>query len=108
MAAFESAPDEAYLDRNLAVQALARMAIKLGYKVTITLDAKDKEYGIIYIQLPTGQVSWHIPLDELDASLTDQKSLFESIIGDFFNTNVWDGHDVGEKRIRLRKFVEDL
>ncbi|MCL4332906.1 MAG: hypothetical protein M1162_05265 [Candidatus Thermoplasmatota archaeon] len=89
----ESTPDEAYLDRNLAVQVLARMAIQLGYKVGVR--DRGKDWPILYVDLPTGQVSWHLPSSEL--------------IGNFPEYDVvWDGHNVEEKRGRLSKFVETL
>ena len=88
----ESTPDEAYLDRNLAVQVLARMAKELHYRVGIK--DEDTEWPIIYIELPTGQVSWHIPAKEL--------------VGDFMETVLqWDGHDVGIKRQRLVDYIQE-
>ncbi len=86
----ESTPDEAYLDRNLAVQALAKMAEKFGYVVGIK---DDPQWPILYINFPTGQVSWHIPRNEMVCS-------FPPYDGE------WDGHDVEEKRKRLTRFVK--
>ena len=89
---YESTPDEAYLDRNLAVQVLARMAKELHYRVGIR--DEDTEWPVIYIELPTGQVSWHIPAKEL--------------VGDFMETVLqWDGHDVEIKRQRLVDYVQE-
>ena len=86
----ESTPDEAYLDRNLVVQVLARLSHELGYKVGIKDDSK---WPILYIDLPTGQVSWHIPKKEL--------------IGDWpIYEGKWDGHDLGTKRNRLKAYME--
>jgi hypothetical protein len=45
------------------------------------------------IDLPTGQVSWHLPSHELVGNFPDY-------MGE------WDGHDVDEKRIRLMRFIE--
>ena len=86
----ESPPDEAYLDRNLAVQVMARMAMQLGYSVGIR--NRDDNWPILYVDLPTGQASWHLPASEL--------------IGDFPDYGEWDGHDVGEKRRRMIQFLE--
>ena len=86
----QSTPEEAYLDRNLAVQALAKMAERLGYTTGIK---DDREWPILYIDLPTGQVSWHIPKQEI---LTDFKEY----------NGKWDGHDLHEKRKRLTDFME--
>ena len=79
---YESDPEEAYLDRNLCVQTMVRMASELGYKTGIR---DDGNWSIFYIDLPTGQVSWHIP--KLD------------IVGMFPEyLDKWDGHDVDTKR----------
>ena len=88
----ESTPDEAYLDRNLVVQVLARLSRELGYKVGIKDDSK---WPILYIDLPTGQVSWHIPKKEL--------------IGDWpIYQGKWDGHDLETKRNRLKAYMEAM
>lgn len=87
---YESDPEEAYLDRNLCVQTMVRMASELGYKTGIR---DDGNWSIFYIDLPTGQVSWHIP--KLD------------IVGMFpYYLDDWDGHDVETKRNRLIEFIE--
>ena len=88
----ESTPDEAYLDRNLVVQVLARLSHEIGYKVGIK---PDPEWPILYIDLPTGQVSWHIPKKEM--------------IGDWsIYEGKWDGHDLETKRNRLKAYMEAL
>ncbi|MCL4341275.1 MAG: hypothetical protein M1431_04170 [Candidatus Thermoplasmatota archaeon] len=86
----QSTPDEAYLDRNLCVQTMAKMALKLGYTTGIK---DDLEWPILYIDLPTGQVSWHIPKNEILADFQEYKGK-------------WDGHCVEEKRNRIIKFLE--
>jgi len=87
---YESKPDEAYLDRNLCVQVIAGMAQKLGYNVGIK---ENGDWPILYIDLPTGQVSWHLPLKE--------------IVGNFSEYSMeWDNHDVECKRNRLVEFIK--
>ena len=86
----ESTPDEAYLDRNLCVQAMVKMAMKLGYGAGIKEDSK---WPILYIDLPTGQVSWHIPKNEIVCHFPKYQGK-------------WDGHSVEEKRKRIIKFLE--
>ncbi len=91
MCSYESAPDEAYLGRNLAVQVLAVMARHLGYNVGVK--NWNVEWPILYVDPPTGQVSWYIPKEEITAYFRDYS-------GD------WDGHSVNEKRNRLMRFLE--
>lgn len=91
MAEYESRPEEAYLDRNLAVQVIAKMALQLGFKAGIR--NRDGKWPLLYIELPTGQISWHL----------DSKDLF----GEFPDYDgVWDAHTVDEKRDRIRKYLE--
>lgn len=86
----ESTPDEAYYDRNLCVQVIAEMASRLGYKTGIK---DDPEWVIIYVDLPTGQVSWHIPKKEVVCNIPEYQGK-------------WDGHNLQEKRDRLVKFLQ--
>ena len=88
---FQSEPDEAYMDRNLAVQVLAILARQQGYQIGIR--NREDDWPILSVDLPTGQVSWHIPKDEIVALLPDYPG-------------EWDGHDLKEKRDRLRRFLE--
>ena len=89
----ESTPDEAYLDRNLAVQVMAKMAQELHYRVGVKDEKTD--WPILYVDLPTGQVSWHIPKKELMGDLP----IYEG---------KWDGHDLETKRNRLKAYIEAL
>jgi hypothetical protein len=90
---FQSEPDEAYVDRNLGVQVLALLAMRQGYRIGIR--NREDDWPILYVDLPTGQVSWHIPKDEIVAFFPDYPG-------------EWDSHDLKEKRDRLRRFLEVL
>lgn len=68
-----------YEVRNpLTFQALA-VASSLGYECGIRVDGSEPEWPVIYIELPTGQASWHVPQ----------------------HTRSWDGHSVEEKFNRI-------
>ncbi|MCP4540534.1 MAG: hypothetical protein GY832_25640 [Chloroflexi bacterium] len=85
---------EAYSDRNQAVQVMARMAQLAGMEVGVGLDAEtqDPEWPVLFVDLPTGQVSWHLPKAEL--------------IGDWPTyPDEWDGHSLDEKRQRLADLI---
>ena len=86
----ESTPNEAYLDRNLCVQIMVKMAMKLGYSAGIK---DDPEWPILYLDLPTGQVSWHIPKKEIACNFPEYQGQ-------------WDGHDLETKRNRLKAYME--
>ena len=84
---------DVYAERNRIAQALGKMAMEMKYNVGIKNDSEDKEYVILYIDLPTGQVSWHIPRREL--------------IGKFpeYNGN-WDGHQIETKIERVEEYIK--
>ncbi len=86
--------EEAYLDRNLVVMTLAKLAKQQGYPVGIKQDPQQPEWPVIMIDLPSGQVSWHIPVTELIDFLPDYQG-------------EWDGHTLQQKRERVKDFITD-
>ncbi len=84
--------DDVYKDRNLLAQLAAVLAQRAGLCVGIGVDAEEPDWPVIYIDLPTGQVSWHVPKDELVARL------------DPYGPK-WDGHLGEEKQRRIREFL---
>lgn len=83
--------DDAYHERNMMVAALT----KLFPSYLARHDENDKEWErdwmwIVYIELPTGQVSWHIHDSERD--------LFNHLE---VKENKWDGHNTKRKYERL-------
>lgn len=88
--------DAAYAERNKVVAALARL-FPSGVACTIIPGWDEEWYGCVYIDLPTGQVSWHFHDSE--------RHLFEGL-PDY--TKPWDGHDTEEKYRRLAAAVEGL
>ena len=86
--------DDAYFDRNQSVMVLARMALKLGFNVGLIDDPDEPEWPVLMVDLPTGQVGWHLPKDE--------------IIGDWPQYNGrYDGHTLKEKRRRLSVVIKE-
>ena len=86
---YESKPDEAYMDRNLCVQVMIRMAQELGYNIGVK---ENGDWPIFYIDLPTGQVSWHVPTSDFVSEFPDYSP-------------DWDGHDLELKRERIIDFI---
>jgi len=83
--------DEAYLERNRVVAALAKL-FPSGIART-AIPGWDEEWnGCVYIDLPAGQVSWHYH--------DSQAYLFASLPT---YGGVWDGHDTPEKYRRLAR-----
>lgn len=81
--------DEAYRERNQVVAALAAM-FPSGIARTDIPDWDPEWHGCVYIDLPTGQVSWHYH--------DSQAKLFEHLPP---YTKDWDGHTTEVKYARL-------
>lgn len=81
-----SAREELYmLRRSLLARAIGQ-AQKCGCDWGFRLDPEEPLWPVLYIELPTGQVSWHMPQHERE----------------------WDGHSTAEKLERIRAFAEGL
>ena len=88
-AEMEARKDAAYLERNQVVAALARV-FPSGIARTAIEGWSEDWHGCVYIDLPTGQVSWHYH--------DSQAYLFEGLPP---YAGAWDGHDTPEKYRRL-------
>jgi hypothetical protein len=84
-----SRKNAAYEERNKVVAALARL-FPSGVKQTAIAGWSDDWHKCVYIDLPTGQVSWHFH--------DSQAHLFDGL-PDY--SGEWDGHDTPEKYRRL-------
>lgn len=51
----------AYFLRNRAILKAFSFAIDMGIHCGIRIDPEDPEWPVVFFQLPTGQVSFHIP-----------------------------------------------
>lgn len=82
-----------YAERAQCVLALARAAKAMGCAVGFKSDGvllAPSTWPVLFIDLPTGQVSWHLKLE-------DRRNAPD--IGDYLGT--WDNHDTAEKYRRL-------
>ena len=88
-----STKDDAYFDRNQAVQAMAKMAQQLDMKVGLQRDPNEPGWPVLMIDLPTGQVGYHLPEDQ--------------VVGDWPEYGKeWDGHSLADKRERVARFLD--
>jgi hypothetical protein len=83
--------DEVYLERNILVALLSK-----HYKSCI--EREDGDWVICYIQLPTGQVSYHIS--------DDQYRLHFNHLEIVERNSTWDGHDTDLKNSRIVQLIE--
>lgn len=92
-----TAADIAYAERNKCVALIARMALAMGLRVGTKQHAvedaawEDDWRTIVFIDLPTGQISWHFHDSE--------KELLKGL-PEYPGT--WDGHDTPTKYERVR------
>lgn len=90
--------DGAYLERNRLVAAFCRLALELGWnagKARTAIEGWSEEWhGCIYIDTPSGQVSWHYhdSHDHLFDDLPDYDGK-------------WDGHTTDQKYERLNELL---
>lgn len=88
-AGLASRKDGAYLERNQVVAALAK-CFPSGVALTAIDGWSEDWHGCVYIDLPTGQVSWHFH--------DSQAYLFDGLPA---YGGTWDGHDTPEKYRRV-------
>ena len=74
---------EYHIRYSLVLMALGTAA-DLGLAAGIRFDPEEPEWPVVYIELPTGQVSWHMPQHPVP----------------------WDGHDTEEKYRRIREYTD--
>lgn len=91
--------DAAYSERNQCVALIARMARRMGWRVGVAQHpAEDTSWEddwrtILFIDLPTGQATWHFHDSE--------KGLLEGL-SEYVDAK-WDGHSTPEKYVRVRE-----
>lgn len=89
-----AAKDGAYTERNQCVALIARMALSAGMKAGVAKTAiegwSEDWHSCVYIDLPTGQVSWHY--HDSHAGMFAGLPAYEG---------KWDGHDTPEKYRRV-------
>ncbi len=89
-ASLDSGKSEAYHERNMVVALLARHYPSWTAKTDIP--GWDSEWhNCVYVELPTGQVSWHYHESE--------HYLFDKLAHS--DGRVWDGHTTDQKYNRL-------
>lgn len=75
--------DQDYPRRYRLILHIMSMAILSGYEVGMRIDPDEPEWPVVVIELPTGQVSWHMPQ----------------------HPKPWDGHTTEEKFERIQQFL---
>jgi len=88
IAAIDAQPEESrdYEQRYWLVIHSMSHAIAAGFEAGIRIDPEEPEWPVVYIELPTGQVSWHMPQHK----------------------EAWDGHETGEKYLRIHRYCDEI
>lgn len=76
--------DTNYDARYILVLRAMGLAAQSGIATGIRIDPEDPAWPVVFIELPTGQVSWHLPS----------------------HSTGWDGHLTVEKFSRIKAFAE--
>lgn len=79
------ANDEKYIPRYGLVLDAVAMAHHLGLPAGFRIDPSEPEWPVAFIDLPTGQVSWHLPQ----------------------HPTAWDGHSTPEKYRRIDQWIKE-
>ena len=74
-----------YASRYGAVLVSVAAAWMAGLEAGFAIDPAEPDWPVAYIDLPTGQVSWHMPK----------------------HVASWDGHDTATKLERVQAFIRD-
>ncbi len=74
-----------YGDRNRCVVKAVWLALFQGLQAGFRFDEKETEWPVAFIELPTGQVSWHLSQHPIP----------------------WDGHTKEEKYQRCNRFIDE-
>lgn len=75
-----------YAVRNPLIFEALHLAQKCGYAAGVRCDPGEPGWPVVYLELPTGQISWHVPE----------------------HVRAWDGHSTAKKYRRLQKWLRDL
>lgn len=70
---------------GLVLDAVA-LAHRLGFPAGVRIDPASPDWPVAFIELPTGQVSWHLPA----------------------HPTAYDGHDTPEKYRRIDRWIRDV
>lgn len=74
-----------YDDRNRCVVKAVWLALMGGMEAGFRIDPEEPDWPVAFIELPTGQISFHIPS----------------------HPKIWDNHDTEEKYMRINRFIEE-
>jgi hypothetical protein len=58
---YDNADPPNYSARYRCVYGALYAALRAGYAGGVAIDPKEPDWPVVYIELPTGQVSWHMP-----------------------------------------------
>jgi hypothetical protein len=73
---------KSYGSRNSFIYEAVANATAGGLPAGFRIDPQEPDWPVAFIELPQGQVSWHVPQ----------------------HTSVWDGHTTEEKYTRLEEY----
>jgi hypothetical protein len=75
-----------YERRNWFTYEAIALALRCGYKAGIRIDPQEPEWPVAFIELPTGQITYHLEQ----------------------HGQPWDNHTTEEKQLRILRFVSEI
>ena len=91
---YTSEMDKVYRERNRMV---AQLAAEYPSDFVPGADQQWPDFAIVYVKLPTGQASWHIPPRDFDLFNFMPRGVPEEVR--------WDGHSTEEKNSRIETYT---
>lgn len=76
---------ERYKNRAYFLYQALSLAISCGFDAGIRIDPKEPDWPVVFIELPTGQISYHIEQHQ----------------------QTWDNHTTEQKRLRILQYIAD-
>lgn len=110
MAALLDQMEECHEDRNLLAMLAGRLSLGVGYPSGLGVDPDEPEWPVLFIELPNGQISYHLPADAVEGLWPVYRPSPELIgklahDGIIPEPNGWDGSDNEAKRARIRFYA---
>ena len=99
--------NDVYTDRNLLAMLAVCMAWELGWPAGVWLHREEPEWPVLYIELPAGQISYHVPEHEAAVRNWIAYRPGENVLTRLpRQDSPWDGHSTEMKRDRIIEYIK--
>ena len=95
--------DRVYEERNALVMLAGALARQNRLHGGLGLDPQEPDWPVLFINLPTGQVSWHLP--RLSQAYPKPYRRAMAVMSRSPYYSGWDGHTPEEKNMRVLEYA---